>query len=346
MTIDHVYEIVITAVLAVLATQVYVNSVRSMYFKIITELIKINEVDGFDPVLLLKNLEPFMKRMNVKDFSYYVHYLNTEYNRPMQKNGVIIRKFVYTSDFTLFFGIIPSRMGLGSGYMAKMLCEVVFLMLKSDVSIQTKSAEKAFRKSMELQTFINHDVKNLIQFVNMLEYNLNSVETEEERAKLIQYLKKSLPGLKIRADKVMSALNSTCPENKSEPELLNPYSLACSIANSFGVEVHTSSGEIEITTWKRPLTIIFENIIKNFYDKSLREKDIELWLDVDGKNIVLRDTGSPISDCEKIFEPFYSDKVNGLGIGLFHSRNSAQSMNATLTAENTDKGPAFIISFK
>jgi light-regulated signal transduction histidine kinase (bacteriophytochrome) len=243
---------------------------------------------------------------------------------------------------------VPGLGQLKSDFTSRVLVEVIFILLKADVNIQTTAAQKAFRKSEELQTFINHDVKNLIQFVNVLEFNLSQVDDDSGYKRLVRYMQKSLPGLKVRADKILTALNSSRPEMNVLPENIMPMIMAADSAGVYGVTVHSGTpADFEITAQKRGVSVIIENIIKNFYDKSIGERGIELYVDAEESetcySITFRDTGSSIADCEKIFEPFFSGKVNGLGIGLFHCRNIAIGMNGMLHAENTPQGPVFIL---
>jgi len=347
--LNHVFVAIITAGIIIIVAHYAINYVTNRYLGIISELIKMNEVDGFDPVMLLRHLEPFLNRLRIKDFGYYLYYHNVEYVRRNTSGKKSMTKFVHTSEYTVYIDIVPGFRFIESEFIAKVLVEVIFLLLKADVNIQTTAAQKAFRKSVELQTFINHDVKNLIQFVNVLEFNLSQVDDDAGYRRFVKYMQKSLPGLKVRADKILSALNSTQPEMDIIPEKLKPMIMATDAAGIYGVTIHTNTpAEIEIIARKRGLTVIIENIIKNFYDKSISEGGIELFVDVEedesGYVMRFRDNGSSIADCEKIFEPFFSGKVNGLGIGLFHCRNIAAGMGGKLTAMNTEQGPVFVLS--
>lgn len=347
--LNHVFVAIATAGIIIITTHYTINYVTNRYLGIISELIKMNEVDGFDPVMLLRHLEPFIKRLGIKDFGYYLYYHNVEYVRRNVSHKKSMTKFVHTPEYTVYIDIVPGFRYIESDFITKVLVEVIFLLLKADVNIQTTAAQKAFRKSVELQAFINHDVKNLIQFVNVLEFNLSQVDDDAGYRRFVRYMQKSLPGLKVRADKILSALNSTQPEMDSVPEILTPMMMAVDAAGIYGVTIHTDTpADKEITARKRGLTVIIENIIKNFYDKSISERGIELFVDVsEDANVYVmrfRDNGSPIADCEKIFEPFFSGKVNGLGIGLFHCRNIAAGMGGKLTAENTQQGPVFVLS--
>ncbi|MGE4318565.1 MAG: ATP-binding protein [Deferribacterales bacterium] len=339
--------------LAVILVMYRQNSISPSFIKIVSRLIKMNEVDGSDPSLFIKNLEAFLSRLGVSDYGYYIHYLNTEYYRPKKSGRDSVTKFVYTADYTVFVELVPRFAPLRQNNKVRMLTEVIFMIIMSDISIQTKAAEKAFRKSYELQAFINHDVKNLIQFVNVLEHNLKDIDEGElkDYMRLVRYLKKGIPGLKHRSDKILSALSSTMPEPEGLPEDVPVVELARAIADSYDVELNTSTPrDMIIRVNRKILSIIFDNIIKNFYDKSIMERGISFYLDAvetsDGVTVTLGDTGTLIPDCERIFEPFFSGRAGGLGIGLFHCRNVAESMGCRLRAENTDMGPQFILELR
>ncbi len=339
--------------LAVILFMYRQNSISPSFINIISRLIKMNELDGSDPSLFVRNLDAFLSRLGITDYGYYINYLNTEYYRPKRSERDSVVKFVYTADYTVFVELVPRFAPLRQNNRARMLTEIIFMIILSDISIQTKSAEKAFRKSYELQAFINHDVKNLIQFVNVLEHNLNEINEGEHKdyVRLVRYLKKGIPGLKHRSDKILSALSSTMPEPEGLPEDVRIVELAKAIADSYDVEMNTSTPhDMVVRADKKILSIIFDNIIKNFYDKRVTERGISFFMDaVDsgGRVIVtLGDTGSLIPDCERIFEPFFSGKSGGLGIGLFHCRNVAESTGSRLRAENTEVGPQFILELK
>jgi C4-dicarboxylate-specific signal transduction histidine kinase len=61
---------------------------------------------------------------------------------------------------------------------------------------------------------------------------------------------------------------------------------------------------------------------------------------------VVRDHGPgiPVEHAEKIFEPFFSTAVNGLGMGLFVASRIADLQNIELSFENcTPSGAAFSV---
>lgn len=70
------------------------------------------------------------------------------------------------------------------------------------------------------------------------------------------------------------------------------------------------------------------------------EKDENMMISVkdDGKGI-------PKDSQKEIFEPFFSTKDDGLGLGLFLAAELAQKLGATLSLENSHKGACFTVNF-
>ena len=68
------------------------------------------------------------------------------------------------------------------------------------------------------------------------------------------------------------------------------------------------------------------------------------------KNIVvsITDTGSGISkeDIQRVFDPFYSAKVNGTGLGLALTMKTVEGHHGEIICKSTiDKGTTMVISF-
>jgi two-component system sensor histidine kinase HydH len=86
------------------------------------------------------------------------------------------------------------------------------------------------------------------------------------------------------------------------------------------------------------LRSVIENLVRNAYE-SYEEtggtKDIEVGVSRQGGHIliVVRDRGKgiPALLAEKVFDPFFTDKVHGSGVGLPLSRRFVEAAGGTLT---------------
>jgi len=100
---------------------------------------------------------------------------------------------------------------------------------------------------------------------------------------------------------------------------------------------------------QRHLTQILWNLCKNGWEHSRKTVGS---LNLDLKNVVVRlvhivitDDGDGVSEesQSKLFEPFYTTKVTGSGLGLYISRELAEANGATLQYQALTQGSAFIM---
>jgi PAS domain S-box-containing protein len=100
------------------------------------------------------------------------------------------------------------------------------------------------------------------------------------------------------------------------------------------------------------LKIAFLNIIVNAIDAMEKNKG-ELLVAVRLENgyivVTITDNGKgiPAEDIEKLFDPFFTEKPGGMGLGLTSTKNIISSHNASIEVESTvGKGTSFIFYFK
>jgi signal transduction histidine kinase len=108
---------------------------------------------------------------------------------------------------------------------------------------------------------------------------------------------------------------------------------------------NTINGQASIIAEEYMVISIFDNLLKNIYDKSLQEANVTCRIDIDELEshikIVISDTGNFIGDRNRLFEPFYSTKKGGLGIGLYQAQNTAQTMGGHIRILSYIPGVAF-----
>jgi signal transduction histidine kinase len=348
--IEYVQIILILTGTVILSVLLYLRHTAKNFLKILTEIIKMNEMNGYDPVLFIENMNPLMQKLEIKEYAYYLFFLDTEYHKSCVSTSRSLKKFACDQDFTVYVEIVPGKLRWEKSYLGLLLLETIFLLLKTDVNLHLKSAAKAMEEYNRINTFLSHDIKNLAQFINIMEHNLSNTNTPEQREKLFDYLKNTAPSLKKRADKVLFSLSQSSENPWQDKEEIDLFQFAKTTAALLNADITCQGSSKKYLLERKGLGIIFENIIKNFYDKSIKEPDIRLTMTVSEDNgfirIVFKDTGSGVSNTEKIFEPFYSEKQGGLGIGLYHCRNIANNKGGKLWAQNTDSGPEFILLLK
>ncbi len=119
------------------------------------------------------------------------------------------------------------------------------------------------------------------------------------------------------------------------------------------IDFKVNNNNYEAFGFENEYSQVIVNILTNSKD-SFIEKDIEnplieieLIKDKNNINLILKDNagGIPKKIFPKIFDPYFSTKENGTGIGLYMSKMIIEkSMDGNLSAENIDDGLKFIIS--
>ena len=144
--------------------------------------------------------------------------------------------------------------------------------------------------------------------------------------------------------KINQAINDTL-------ELLSKTSKNKNIKLFFNYEDES----VDVLADEGLLRIVIQNIIQNSYDSMKDTGEIRIAIKrtenfkLNNKNLVqieIKDTGKGISkkDLKMIFQPFYSTKKNGQGIGLFLSQKIANKFGGFIEVESKlNKGAKFII---
>lgn len=90
------------------------------------------------------------------------------------------------------------------------------------------------------------------------------------------------------------------------------------------------------------------NLINNATDAMEEQQDKQIWLTISVEDTIMlhvRDNGPGLKDTDKIFEPFYSTKAvgEGMGLGLSISYGIVQSFGGQIVGKNYDDGAEFSI---
>jgi signal transduction histidine kinase len=108
---------------------------------------------------------------------------------------------------------------------------------------------------------------------------------------------------------------------------------------------------VEIQADKSKLTIAFTNLVINAIEAMEMDKgelDVSISSLQNGYSVSIRDNGKGIPEeyLPKLFEPFFTSKKNGLGLGLAACYSIIESHKGTIHVESrVDKGSNFIVKF-
>jgi signal transduction histidine kinase len=346
MTIEYIYPFFIFAGFVIIGVLIYIRRLTQKAIRGILEFIDLNTQLDYDLHRFLPDVVPVLKKIKIDDIFYDIHYLNASLTHKATLSGDSMKKSIARGDYRITVGIVP-RHSKGEQYFLNMIVlEILFFLIEMDVLIKIKVIHEAFYKFSQLQTFILHDTKNIAQFIEFLSYNVQHIETLERQERFISYLRETLPAQSRRGATIISLLEmkKETDIDKSDKILIDVKALLENLTKHYHLTC-TIKGDGSITAEEYKVISIFDNLLKNIYDKSLEEPDLNCYIDItaDGNNvkIMISDTGSSIKDSTRLFEPFYSTRGGGLGIGLFQAKNMAHAMKGDIHVLPQAIGAAF-----
>lgn len=206
-------------------------------------------------------------------------------------------------------------------------------------------------------TAMAHEVRNPLTTITMAVHMLRSPDKVLEHKLYLDIIMKASGQI----NDLLNDLLATCHpltmqlERCSVHELLDE-ALAMAedriLLKNIVVRKDYTTLDCKILVNRQKVKIAFTNIIINAIDAMLLGNGqlILLTRSINGKCVVeIEDNGIGISkgNLQHIFTPYYTDKIDGMGLGLSTTMNFLTSNHATTEVESEEgKGTRFILSFE
>lgn len=214
---------------------------------------------------------------------------------------------------------------------------------ESAIKLAKSEREQAWR---EMAKQVAHEIKNPLTpmrlSVQSFERKFNP-EDENIREKLSEYSKTL-----IQQIDVMSAIASAFSDfakmptqNKEEIEVISVIKLAIDIFNDESIQFYSEEKELLAFLDKTQLIRVLTNLVKNALQATEETENPEIIVDVSSDDEFLKisvsDNGKGIANelKELIFEPKFTTKTSGMGLGLAMIKNiiEAYDGNISFTSE-------------
>jgi len=189
-------------------------------------------------------------------------------------------------------------------------------------------------------------MKNIAQFVRLAAEQLDEVKPEHE-AGLLNTLRAAMPSVLVRAEHILGAVSrQTIKVKKCKWRLAEVWQQA--------VDMHSLKAKIQGTATafvdKETLRSIIDNLTVNYVDQARLNHDtpprleIHLSQEQDKSTATIQDVqGRPCLWPERLFEPFWSEQSNGMGIGLYQARQLAVAAGGSLEVRAASSQPLIFV---
>nr|WP_179022631.1 ATP-binding protein [Winogradskyella forsetii] len=225
----------------------------------------------------------------------------------------------------------------------------------SAVVLATNEREQAWR---EMAKQVAHEIKNPLTPMRLTVQSFQrkfDPEDENINQKVNEYSNTLIQQIDTMSS-IASAFSNFAkmPAQKSENlNVVHIVKLALDIFNEDYIEFHSEAEEIIAKFDRTQLIRVVTNLVKNGIqaipnDSENPKIDVRVFSEVDMVNITIEDNGSGIAEDTKakIFEPKFTTKSSGMGLGLAMVKNIVETYNGSITfTSQLGKGTIFTVTF-
>lgn len=317
--------------------------------RITNELVSLNEELGFDLPDLLRHCWKPLQKAGFRGISWQLDWFGSSLSKTEGSEGdVFIHRKLEVDDITLVVNLYDGKRRFEQRYFSTVLSESFFLLLYTDMWVKLGTVQGAFAQTAKLSVFLQHDMKNIVQLISLVAEQLENTPAGKEE-KLLSSLRSVMPTLHDRSERFLSTLSSNAPKGDQSSVDLGEALKKTADIHDLAIKVE-GTGQALIN--EQSLNSICDNLFGNYIDQYRRNPesrpDIEIFIeeaDLDLQLSIIDRNGKPCLWPERLFEPFWSEKGDGLGIGLYHARQLVLGAGGTLQAITPEDDPMkFVIN--
>jgi len=340
--LKELYPILIVVGVTIGAVLAYLWQQSRSASNINLALIRLNEQLQFDTPAFLQAAWPLLSQAGLRGIKWKLDW----YGAPLEgqsghAGGTSIDKEIQVAELKLTIRFQQNRHG-ERRYFDEALIETFLLLLRTDMSIKASVTDVTFSQMSKLTLFLQHDMKNVAQFIQLMADQVAMVPAGKE-LQMLDYLRTAAPLIRHRADRIVRTL--TVGQLHNEPlrtmQLSEELTQLCSLYRLDS----TINGAAQVTVPENTLDSALDNILKNYSDISLRNSGIKPFVSItindNELNVEIDITATnmpPVAHVERLFEPFWSSDPAGLGIGLYQAKQMLEICKGTIAAKQSEAG--------
>ncbi|QCU90778.1 sensor histidine kinase [Thiomicrorhabdus sediminis] len=219
--------------------------------------------------------------------------------------------------------------------------------LEQDLVLKQAEILTSQKRLERYQLFVQHEIKNISQFIQLLADQVNSIQTAEAKVKLVDRLAKTIPTMAQRARKTIEHMQQPLSEFY-EGQMVRLQDLISDVVRMYGLDAYVS-GDTTSHLPRQLLSEVFKNILGNFRDHENAEQplDIAIAQTDDGATISIiimakNEQGNEFL-AERMFEPFWTTSESGMGLGLFLARELLKQMEGSVSFFQNQGSFGFVV---
>ncbi len=232
--------------------------------------------------------------------------------------------------------------------LSSLVIKTFIQILEQDLVLKQAEILTSQRRLERYQMYVQHEIKNISQFLELLSEQVQVVQNDAGKVRLVNRLSETLPIMAKRARKTIQQMNQPLSEtHKVSFLMLRP--LLKEVVEMYSLNA-IITGEASVNLSRQLLLEVFKNILGNFSDHPSSNKPIKIIIDSEVKDGPAQITvvgqlygiqNQMVS--ERMFEPFWTTSESGMGLGLFLARELLKQFGGEVSFEQSVKEFSFLI---
>ncbi|GAB6033912.1 ATP-binding protein [Galenea microaerophila] len=300
--------------------------------KILNELYQLNQQASHDALTFLNQVWPILQKYGFKSLTIDLSWYDEPYHQHFGENGpqtyhIPLKEGAIQGDITLTTAPLRNEEKL----CAETVVQTLQMIIQSNISAQVAQVLLSQKRLEDYQLFIQHDTKNLAQFIELLSSLVKNADTDSAKIKLVERLKNMLPAILHRAQRITSPVRSTGAHLLQQ----TPIALADFIQHHCqALELECQiKGDIHLQAPKELLEVVFQNVLDNF-KRHTQNPTVNIEIEsTEGQVLIKFMQNQPFTqkvESFRMFQPFWTTSESGLGLGLFIARESLKKINGSI----------------
>jgi len=262
-------------------------------------------------------------------------------NNPSDKHGVNLQEILYNEKENKLFCILdaPNKESVEKYHQdMEIKCDFIYEISKA----KTESLMRTQRLCAigELSSRLAHDLRNPLGIIkNAVELiEMSSIYNTDEK------LQKRIGMIKNATERMLRQISDVLDFVRTRPLQLEKNSLSTVLESSLksiipkSIKITKPNNDVSIMCDSKYLELVFGNIITNAIQAMEKSGEIKVRF-IENKKFVkieIEDTGPGIPDDkrEQIFEPLYTTKPSGTGLGLVTCKNIVEQHGGKISFRN------------
>ncbi|MGZ3237831.1 MAG: sensor histidine kinase [Burkholderiaceae bacterium] len=341
--IEQIYLSFILIGLTIGIVLLYLWRKSSKASRINLALIHLNAQHNFDAPIFLREAWPLLSQAGIRGIEWRLDWFGV----PVQEqtghiNGRSLYREIQVAEMKLSITLYQQDARGEQRYFNETLIETFLLLLHTDMLIKAGATDATIAQLAKLNLFLQHDMKNIAQFIQLMADQLTTVPSGKEQ-QVLDHLRTATPLIRHRADRIVRTL--TVGQHLVEPIcMLLLHEKLDELCRLYHLD-YQISGTAKVAAPENTIDSALDNILKNYSDMQLRDNQIKPSISITITNderdahISISATNTPpAQQVERLFEPFWSSDPAGLGIGLYQAKQMLEMCKGSLQVHQIEGG--------